>query len=1178
MEALFESDSLGSSHLTMAGANFSPSGFSYAQAAARRGPTVASQTSSSKGASGAATPANSVSLEASSAGNWADDVEESVGGAKDAESQEVKQEESTDSIPKESLVDRTKAEDKLQNGVSGVSSPDPTGSSTTSAATRDDSPSAPTGSSSDLTSDTKSQSSEPAWIAERKERQSIPPSNENTPKSERKGKKNATPPKEEPKPAAPVVLQDAPLPSFNPWQKRAEEAKAKVSVTPKSSPAPASTNPPATTPARKENQAPTAPSQRQAENTTITPQRESVNTNGDTARKPSASQGKRASEVRITGRQDSRSSTNEARPDTPTNSWAKPTENRNSARPPPVKDEVSWPTPDTAQEKERKEASEKQPETPRDDDNTPTAKRKKPDWTKVEVQPTIVWETQSMNEPRERKPRPGAGAERGGRGGTRGRGAYRGGASAVNGGDRQTRSSPPPVREGEQASRGRPNGAGGDAAVSKQAQNGDVAGSNEQKAGSVEQNSIAGEKTVKTNGAPALNSEKSSFGASETTRARSPKKATARGADTDEVATPVPIPRRVSLGTQTDGVDAKSRGEPPVRMVPTDGRKESRSYDTMRESNWNAGSRGNKRSGRGRGGNGAGSRDPNNGLPSGFWPFRGDLDTGTNPPPYNNGPQSTSGYARGNYYQFTHPPPGPSRGGWPRGNPRAHSIPVDNMYRGYAPQQYGPHMPNYMPGMYEFMPQPPMSAVASSPQEAHESLLQMVMAQVQYYFSTENLCHDMFLRKNMDSQGFVFIDVVANFNRMKQLTSDKDVLKIACLNSGSIEIRMGDDGKERLRKREGWESFVCAMEDRVEAARTEGPQRLEVPDRPQLSMPNGPHYQGPHSAGLPPMHQQFDPRRSLPMMNGFAPQFVPNGGYHETIQGHTNGEEMRGRFTKSPVYENGAGFPDRTLPSAVDGQSAEQDAFPDDQISALGIVVRTSEQQPPYHSAASRTFSNGSIDSRSIAAEMDKTPANDGHKLTNGDSHTSSGKERSLSRHLSPNKARSPGQGQSDQDKEISWAKDVNDIPAGTTYEAYNDIRAKALQQRDHAATGNCPYDLDVLYQFWCHFLCRNFNNSMYSEFMHHAQEDARARHSTTGINNLLKFYAHSLNSFDPIRPRIVKDYVELVKNEPPILEGAAFKQLRSAWRNGALNLKNRKRLADIVGEQLKEALDKSEA
>lgn len=1148
----------------------SPSGFSYAQAA--RGTTAPpSQTSSSQVTSGAATPAKSISLETSGGGNWADDVEDNE-VPKVARPQAADSEEAKPALPKDSAIDRTKAEEKLLNGVSGVSSPETTGSSTASTATRDDSPSAPTGSSSDVTWDTKSQASEPAWIAERKERQNGSNGSEGTAKPERKSKKNASTQSEEPKA---VVLQESLPPPVNPWQKRAEDAKAKVTAAPKPSP---SVSSPA--PLQKENQSPASNAQRNPPFTGSS-QREPSRGGADAAQKGDPATTKQTSEVRISNRQNTKPAPREGRAESAAARSGTPQSrslpNSTSALP-SVKDEISWPTPEIAQDRERKESPEKESEEKRDDENTPASKRKKTEWKIVPVTPNVIWETPSMNESRERKPRTG-GSERGGRGGARGRGSVRGGAAAATG-DRGRTSPTSAAADAEQTPKDAANTGERGSAQSPPKQH--ASKPNERQTSLTETPASSSQlgdvkdASIQTSSVDAT---------TDSHRARSPKKAVStETADRDEIPTPAPIPRKTSSAVQVNDGAEKARSDPPVRMVATEGRKEPRNGDVFRDPNWTATSRGGRRGGRGRGGNGAPARDNPNTMPYNS-NFPGDFGV----PPTYGVPPSPSSLTRGNHHQFSSfPPPGSTRGGWSRGGPRSHSIPIESYYPRFASQQYGgahgqmPNINTYMPGMSDFGPMPPMSALMPTPQEAQEHMLLMVTSQLEYYFGVENLIRDIFLRKHMDSQGFVFLDFIAGFNRLRNLTSDKDILRTACLNSELIEIRVGEDGKERLRKREGWQQFIRPMEERDPSAQTEGPQRLQRPEPPPLSMPNGlQHFQGPYSAGLPGMPQRMGHRSyDSGMMNGFAPQFVPNGDFHAPAYGGmVNGEEMRGGPAKSPIYENGVGPADRSFSSTEVESNGEADAFPDEQTNALGVVVKMSEQQPPYHTTASRTFSNGSIDSRSIAAELEKATDSETQRLPNGAPHTNGvDKMPSLTRHLSPNKPRSPEQGPPNVERQITWAKDVNVLPEGTTYEPYAELRMKALDQRHHAASGNCPYDLDVLYQFWCHFLCRNFNNKMYNEFRSCAFADASERQSLTGLQNLVKFYAHSLNSADSIRDRIAKDYVDLVKNEPASLEGAAFKQLRSAWRNGALNLKNRKKLSDIMDEPLKVALDKTES
>jgi len=162
----------------------------------------------------------------------------------------------------------------------------------------------------------------------------------------------------------------------------------------------------------------------------------------------------------------------------------------------------------------------------------------------------------------------------------------------------------------------------------------------------------------------------------------------------------------------------------------------------------------------------------------------------------------------------------------------------------------------------------------------------------------------------------------------------------------------------------------------------------------------------------------------------------------------------------------------------------------------------------------------------------------------------------------------------------LFWVKDkespvdVNTLPPDTTHEPYVNLRYKALSQREAAATGTCPYDLDVLYQFWSHFLIRNFNSHMYDEFRHFATEDASKRHNNTGLKNLIKFYGEALASQIPIRESVAREYAELIKDESTKSERPAFSHLRAAWRNGSLNLKNRKTLGAFLDETIKTALD----
>ncbi|KAK4634532.1 hypothetical protein CLAFUW4_00730 [Fulvia fulva] len=1149
----------------MAALNQSPSGFSYAQAAKGRSLTTPSKTPSSKVTSGTATPATGAFSELGPNSNWADDVEATVGD-KNTDTRKVSSEQSK-SQAKDSAVERTKSESRPPNGSSGVSTPDLTASSTSTSNPDEQFPAQNGTSSSDTTWETKSQNSaqnsEPAWIAERKERQSGSPGEEG---KGRRGKKEPKEPKE-PKesatrPATPkaVVLTDAPPPVVNPWAKRMETAKAKPTVTPS---APRS----AAQPETKENQQPSSESRKNASSVTTLPREVATPAAAGADVKKSTSQSKRASDARHNARQSSKQSAEDAHKDSGAAAPAKAMQREHqslpnlTAVPPPVKDDVAWPTPETAQEKERKDTqTEKEVEDNADAEATAGAKREKTKWKPVPVTPTIVWQTEEMNRP----PR-GQNGERGGRGGNgaRGRGGFRGAPNGSKGGDRTAPRNG--SSEGEAKSAVEPSTASNS--------------NNQRSNGSQSQEDGLVYAPTQTNGQLSSTEETTTISATapvfDARRSYSSKMEPASAGEQQDIKIPEPIPRQSHPTAQvSDAADSSeaARDGPTIRRVPSDGRKEARPFESLGGKEWNGASRGGgKRGGRGRGG----SREYSNGHQASQPFVNGHADFVNS---FAGVPPSPSAYPTSRSpYPFTQQ----GRGGWQRGASRSQSIPLENVYGGrqFWPGGQLPPMQTYMPGMYDYQSGAPYTAVPFHPMAEHQQLLDMVHTQLDYYFSMDNLLKDMFLRKNMDGQGFVFLDTIANFNRVKQLTADKEIIRAVCLRSDTIEIRVGEDGKERLRRREGWEQFVLPNEQRETAAQTEGPQILQRPEQPHLQFWTPPSmFRGPPSAGIPG-RRSYD--SGFPM-NGGVPGFAPFSPLAEAPYGDfTNGEEGRGRSAKSPIQDSSSSPGPQAFLGHRIGDDSEPDVFPNQNIEALTVVVRPGLQRSsvPHHHAASRTFSNGSIDTRSIQGELEKSaddaaqPTTNGEPVVNGDHNGAA-----LSRHTSPTLGRSPEKGNNEQDLALFWCKDKElpqeKIPQDGTTEPYITLRAKAIKQRDEAATGNCPYDLDVLYQFWSHFLIRNFNKSMYREFQELAHLDAQERRNGVGMRNLVLFYAKALSSTNPIRDNIIRDYVALVNNEPQILGGAAYKQLRQAWRDGALNLKNRKKLADILDEALKTKLE----
>lgn len=1168
----------------MAASAFSPGGFSYAQAAKGRSSLPQSQTPSSKVTSGAATPATGTFSDLTPGSNWADDMESSVKDKKsDEQAMQLETEKSLD--PKDASVERAKAEDNQQH-VSAVSSPDMTASSST-ATKEDDASSAPNATSSESTWETKSQTStsEPAWIAERTARQSN--GHQSDKESKKKEKSKEAPAVQE---AAPLVLQEAPIPE-NFWTKR---AAARTQDAPK----PVIPSTPANN-AKKENHIPSA-TLTMSNSTSQSSPLEGRGATNDSQSRSAVIAGKRPVENRHgVPRQNPRWTTQNRRSDSPLSADPKPASSEPngphvaSPAPPSVNDTISWPTPDLA-EKDRKDSTEnsgaEKVDEKRDEDSTPAPKRKKSEWTPMAITPTFIYDTTGTNKPHEKKSHASAHAESGSRGGTGARGGRGGLRGRPNGPERNTRSEVSQVN-GQTETIGTPH----EKAESRdraamppppRPARGSSVDATSPKYEEPTEDNISAESTLESkdpirslpNGPAAMNGSFSKPFAEE----RRNKIQRRSELENKEDVVPKPIPRRSSPGTMADAViENGPKGPhraPPIRKVTSDRAQDHRgSGDSTRDGGLVPAPRGGKRNGRGRGG----ARDMANGHgPAAS--FQGSTQNDFPPSPFTppTYPGAYHGY-RGQH-QYSFPPSRPPF----RGNSRSQSIPVENFFNprysnAYgSPQQAPPQLQTYwQPGMGD-MQSYPMSAAPMLQGDTASTIL-CVKQQVEYYFSIENLAKDVHLRKHMDSQGFVPLQVIADFPRVKRFTQgDTDFVKAACMTSEDVDVRVGEDGQERLRKRRDWENFVMPMDERHAPAQNAGPERLETPERPQILTNNlPPQLHGPQSAGLPASHHRYD-RRSYDSagfqpMDPYLQNFYGYGGFPQEVYGaHANGDESRGRTVRSPMHENVASPSQQSATAALFGGEELGDPFSDEQMSVLTVVVTMAERRQPYHTLASRTFSNGSIDSRHTLSEPEQRSSSKNKPITSEETHLNGTGDANGTQTASSERK----EGGSDVGT-VYWVKDqdtsVDNLPQGLVPYPYLQLRDEALQQRSEAVTGNCPKKLDILYQFWSHFLIRNFNGTMYAEFKRLAWEDGSDRYTFTGLENLAKFFHESLiNKKAVVREQVAKDYVELVNNMPKGLKEAPFRSLRSAWRDGSLNLKSRKRLSDMLDPLLKAKLD----
>ena len=129
--------------------------------------------------------------------------------------------------------------------------------------------------------------------------------------------------------------------------------------------------------------------------------------------------------------------------------------------------------------------------------------------------------------------------------------------------------------------------------------------------------------------------------------------------------------------------------------------------------------------------------------------------------------------------------------------PMPHVVP----YPQPSPPQAGGHGQQSMVHPQQFVAVSPQAVYWQTPTP---NLHDMILYQVHYYFSPENLMRDEFLRSQMDPQeGWLPIPLLATFNRLRSLTADANIIADALHYSQELEVNQG-----RVRKRHDWHRWL----------------------------------------------------------------------------------------------------------------------------------------------------------------------------------------------------------------------------------------------------------------------------------------------------------------------------------------------------------------------------------
>ncbi|KAB8339145.1 hypothetical protein FH972_022081 [Carpinus fangiana] len=610
---------------------------------------------------------------------------------------------------------------------------------------------------------------------------------------------------------------------------------------------------------------------------------------------------------------------------------------------PSVNDTVSWPTPLTAQSSEEKKKTTSQ-EKP-DKSESGTASGKKSEWVHIPFTPSVKFET----------PMPVTGRRPGGRPSTRG---ARGGGAA-SGGDRASRAANSSESAADTSERngrssslpGKVNGHLNPNQGHGPSQTSATLPFAKPDSGFVKSQGVAsGTRSAQADSSQKLDSD---IGTTMPGQNRSRRSTSTQQDATEDVGSRYQqkwkSSRSVEGGTLSLGEQEAVDGTTNGKASHTTRKSEvsnNRSTEAGPSPQHDRGEtrRGGRGGTRGRGGFNA-------------HPSNGHSPSSQIMPPHS----AKAGSFQLQYAQPFTPFPPNARGGYRGSTPRSASIPSP-YYHGYGfPAPY-----DYMHNMYPTSP--------AEPVEAQMQLMMLsngVAAQLNYYFSLDNLIKDMFLRSQMDSQGFVFLSVIGDFKRMKQYTNGSiDLIRTVCSQSPHFEMRPDAEGKDKVRIRDGWEQWILPMDQRHEASRVEGP--------PPLKDQSGPRSPMSPAKGMPSFASDAFYPAQFGTSSGFSPMQVGspvNGfaGNHKASNRHSLSAVGNEFFTPQQSFHltNGSGHRHETA-----------DSFPDEQIRQLTVVVREegdASSKPMFVNESSRTFSHGSIDGETL---QDQEPQHEGEGET----------------------------------------------------------------------------------------------------------------------------------------------------------------------------------------------------
>ncbi|KAJ5587791.1 uncharacterized protein N7459_003556 [Penicillium hispanicum] len=490
---------------------------------------------------------------------------------------------------------------------------------------------------------------------------------------------------------------------------------------------------------------------------------------------------------------------------------------------------------------------------------------------------------------------------------------------------------------------------------------------------------------------------------------------------------------------------------------------------------------------------------------------------------------------------------GPNRGRGPYASFGGQNPQFGNMPNNFVPKQFGfnerqrshglpngSQQSNRMPLRSPSLPASGNIAIPYQQYMEPFSVVTMLSMQLEYYFSVDNMCKDMFLRRQMDSQGFVPLGVIASFKRVKSLTEDFELIRHVSRNLRNLEYQTGEDGVDRVRPRERWAQWILPVDQRDPAAQHESAPPAKQSAKNDENAPFNHHADGAPNGSINPASRQFIPngtgsRNPRTPLSSTAPEFMPSTQNEIANVGHPTD------FAFLP----------KTGPELADPfhnfYPPWNDTFIDGLNSARGL---DSQSTTPVPSSSETADQSSGFD----AGSNKRGPAAFVARPTD---------RPSFKKQYPPSMARGWDRGPSSHQKSAH----VNQ-----SSELTSNRDSWGRQAWANSTTG--PRVAGLPYRSWSQYLARNFDLQMYNEFRHQALDDLFTRHVDYGFNALLDFYRSCLLSYHLLPDEVIEDMVSLSREPSFNAHRAIHDLLQWTMRSGSMNYRNREKAGKFFNRE----------